>query len=52
MNEDLTLYMLSQVEIDEMIAVGNLILNWFEMSPSSRILDHESPYPSNEQRSD
>lgn len=44
MNEDLTLFMPTQHEIDEMISVGNMILRWEALDPSGRILDHETTY--------
>ena len=43
MNEDLTLYMPSQAEIDELIAEGNLVLWFEELAPSTRLKDHEAP---------
>jgi hypothetical protein len=43
MNEDLTLYMPSQDEIEELIAEGKLVL-WFEaIAPRTRLKDHETP---------
>jgi hypothetical protein len=43
MNEDLTLYMPSQAEMDELISEGKLVL-WFEaIAPSTRLTDHETP---------
>jgi hypothetical protein len=43
MNEDLTLFMPSQDEIDELISEGSLVL-WLEaIAPSTRLKDHETP---------
>jgi hypothetical protein len=43
MNEDLTLFMPSQDEIDQLISEGSLVL-WLEaIAPSTRLKDHETP---------